>query len=148
MAEKVVALETGGIDRHNRVTQIAVIAHQRGNVITDKAAHATGKHNVEVAVEHLERRLDQLIQSLDAAKTDVVFGRVCTRHVTGTGINATLETVFKREECGLLKLAARRAVGDRNSALNSDNSMRCTNCASVSGVRNRITFFLLNCSHC
>ena len=142
MTEKVVALEACGIDSDNRVTQIAIFVNQARDVIANEAAHATGENDIEVAIENLERRFDQLIQGLDAAEHDVVFGRVCARHVTGTGVNASLKTVFEREECCLLELATRRAVGNRHGPLDADNRIRRTNCARIAGVRNRIAFFL------
>ena len=145
VTEKVVALKPSGINGDDRVTQIAVATNQARNIVADKTSHATGKHNVEVAIEHLERRLDQLIQSLDAAKDDVVFSGVCTRHVTSAGINTALKAIFEGEKSRLLKLATRRTVGNGNCTLNRYNRMRCTNRTSVSGVRNGITLFSFNC---
>ena len=74
MTEKVVPLESGGINGDDRVTQIAIIAHQSRNVVANQAAHATRKNHIEVTVKNLERRFNQLIKGLDAAKNDVVFG--------------------------------------------------------------------------
>ena len=145
VTEKVIALEACGIHSNNRVTQITIFVHQARDVITNEAAHATSKNNIEVAIKNFKCRFNQLIQSLDTTEHNVVFGRVCTRHVTGTRKNTALETVFKSEECGLLKLATRRAVCYRNSTLDADNRIGRTNCTRKAGVRNRIALFLFNC---